>query len=138
MKCTGDKAQCLDSFAHLTSWQKRVYSILQRIPRGHVATYGELARALGVRSPRAVGQALKANPLAPMIPCHRVVGHGGSLVGYQGSISRQALERKRKLLEKEGVRFTPEGKVDPTCFVSFDKLSTKKPGSSFRALRTMR
>jgi O-6-methylguanine DNA methyltransferase len=79
---------------------ERVWAMTVRIPAGQVATYGSIARALGVRSPRAVGQALHRNPMVPAVPCHRVVGSDGSLTGYA-----LGMEKKRQLLRDEGVAF---------------------------------
>ena len=80
-------------------FQQAVLGELARIPFGAVATYGELARRIGrPRAARAVGGALNRNPIPILLPCHRVVGASGSLVGYAGG-----LDRKRLLLELEGV-----------------------------------
>lgn len=86
--------------SHVTDFQRRVWTHLQTIPYGHVTTYGEVAEALGLGADgaRAVGQAVGANPVAIIIPCHRVVGADGTLHGYSGG-----LERKAKLLRLEGV-----------------------------------
>lgn len=82
-----------------TPFQRRVWDQLARIPFGRTTTYGEIAAALGdPKCVRAVGSANGANPIAILIPCHRVIGKDGSLVGYAGG-----LERKRALLELEGV-----------------------------------
>lgn len=85
----------------LSSFQRRVYLALIEIPRGETITYGELARRIGCRSAQAVGQALKRNPFAPEVPCHRVVSADGSLGGYNGQREGAELERKRSLLEAE-------------------------------------
>jgi AraC family transcriptional regulator, regulatory protein of adaptative response / methylated-DNA-[protein]-cysteine methyltransferase len=80
-----------------TAFQQRVWKALQAIPRGQTRTYAELARELGKpTAARAVGTACGANPVAIVVPCHRVVGADGSLTGY-----RWGLERKRKLLAAE-------------------------------------
>jgi methylated-DNA-[protein]-cysteine S-methyltransferase len=80
------------------SFQTDVLRELARVPYGEVATYGELARRIGrPRAARAVGGALNRNPLPILLPCHRVVGAGGSLVGYAGG-----LDRKQTLLALEG------------------------------------
>ena len=79
-----------------TAFQQRVWQALREIPRGTVVTYGDMARALA-SSPRAVGGAVGRNPISIVIPCHRVVGSGGSLTGYAGGLGR-----KRFLLELEG------------------------------------
>ncbi len=81
-----------------TPFQRRVWETVLGIPYGATRTYGEVARLLGdERATRAVGLANGANPVAIVIPCHRVVGSDGSLVGYGGG-----LERKAALLELEG------------------------------------
>lgn len=87
-----------------TAFQQQVWRELAEIPYGSVTTYGALARELarkrgGTRvSAQAVGGAVGRNPLSIILPCHRVVGAGGALVGYGGG-----LERKRWLLRHEGV-----------------------------------
>lgn len=85
----------------ITEFQRRVYLALLDIPRGKTITYGELARRIGCRSAQAVGQALKRNPFAPEVPCHRVVASDGTLGGYNGEREGVELERKRALLEAE-------------------------------------
>lgn len=60
----------------VTEYQERVYSLLQQIPEGRISTYGALAKALS-SSPRAVGGALRNNPFAPEIPCHRCIASTG-------------------------------------------------------------
>ena len=81
-----------------TPFQERVWKKLLEIPRGQVRTYGWIAKRIGSpQAARAVGSALKKNPLAPAVPCHRVVGSDG-IGGYA-----QKSAKKRALLEKEGV-----------------------------------
>lgn len=87
----------------ITPFQKRVYLALLEVPSGATISYGELARRIGCRSAQAVGQALKRNPFAPDVPCHRVVAADGSLGGYNGRRDGEQLERKRHLLEKERI-----------------------------------
>ena len=71
------------------------------MPYGEVSTYGALARGIGKPgAARAVGGALNRNPVAIVVPCHRIVGASGSLVGYAGG-----LDRKRRLLDLERSRF---------------------------------
>ncbi|MCS7179519.1 MAG: methylated-DNA--[protein]-cysteine S-methyltransferase [Anaerolineae bacterium] len=83
-----------------TPFQRRVWEELGRIPYGQTVSYGELARRMGQPgAARAVGQAVGANPIPIIVPCHRVVGADGSLVGYGGG-----LEIKSALLRLEGVR----------------------------------
>ena len=80
-----------------TPFQLAVWHELRKIPYGATSTYGEIARAVGrPGAARAVGMANHDNPLAIVIPCHRVVGSDGSLTGYAGG-----LENKKKLLEIE-------------------------------------
>jgi methylated-DNA-[protein]-cysteine S-methyltransferase len=80
-----------------TPFQRRVWQELRRIPYGETTTYGELARRLGRPSAsRAVGLANGSNPIAVVVPCHRVIGADGSLTGYGGG-----LRRKRLLLDLE-------------------------------------
>ncbi|MBQ3204332.1 MAG: MGMT family protein [Alistipes sp.] len=85
----------------ITSFQRKVYLELLTIPAGTTISYGELARRIGCRSAQAVGQALRRNPFAPDVPCHRVVAADGSLGGYNGERDGEQLERKRQLLESE-------------------------------------
>ena len=95
----------------VTAFQRRVYDETSKIPQGKVITYGELARRIGCGSARAVGQALRVNPFAPEVPCHRVVAADGSLTGFYGHRDSAALARKRSLLEAEGVEFDTHGRV---------------------------
>lgn len=76
-----------------TPFQRTVWRELQNIPYGQTISYGELARRLGnPRAVRAVGLANGANPISIIIPCHRVIGSNGSLVGYGGGLPvKQAL-----------------------------------------------
>ena len=81
--------------------KNEVYNILLKIPAGKVSTYGDIAKALGYpKAARLVGQILHDNPNPVIVPCHRVIHSDGRLGGYAyGS------ERKRELLENEGIRF---------------------------------
>lgn len=80
-----------------TEFQRRVWAELTRIPYGTTISYGELARRIGQPSAvRAVGAANGRNPVAIIVPCHRVIGAGGALVGFGGG-----LDRKRILLALE-------------------------------------
>lgn len=81
-----------------TEFQRRVWNALLEITFGQTMSYGELATTLGdANASRAVGLANGRNPIAIIIPCHRVIGADGSLTGFGGGI-----ERKRFLLEMEG------------------------------------
>jgi len=84
--------------ALLADFNRRVLRELARVPYGDVVTYGELAaRAARPRAARAVGTVMHRNPLPIVLPCHRVIGANGKLVGYGGG-----LERKEALLRLEG------------------------------------
>lgn len=85
-------------YSRATPFQARVYAELLKIPYGESRTYKEIATAIGnPKASRAVGMANNRNPIAIIIPCHRVVGTNGSLVGYAGGLSR-----KEYLLNLEG------------------------------------
>ena len=82
-----------------TDFQKKVWNALQKIPYGETKTYGEIAAAVGnPKGARAVGMANNKNPIGIIIPCHRVVGANGKLVGYAGGMDKKEwllqLERK--------------------------------------------
>lgn len=86
-----------------TPFQEKVYAALRQVPRGKVTTYRDLGLAIGCASPRAIGQALRRNPYAPHVPCHRVVGSDGQIGGFMGATSGPALARKAMLLRREGI-----------------------------------
>jgi methylated-DNA-[protein]-cysteine S-methyltransferase len=80
-----------------SAFERRVWSALQEIPYGESTSYGELARRIGEPgAARAVGLANARNPIAVIVPCHRVIGANGSLTGYAGGLAR-----KRFLLDLE-------------------------------------
>lgn len=88
------------SFDRLTPTRARIFAAARQIPRGQVATYGELAARIG--SPgaaRAVGQAMAQNPFPLLVPCHRVVAAGAKSGGFSAF---GGLDTKRRLLEREG------------------------------------
>ncbi|MXZ10522.1 MAG: methylated-DNA--[protein]-cysteine S-methyltransferase [Gemmatimonadetes bacterium] len=88
-----------------TNFQKRVWKLLLEIPFGETRTYGDIARALGnAGASQAVGAANGKNPVAIVVPCHRVIGASGHLTGYAGG-----MEKKKFLLTHEGV-------IQPTLF----------------------
>ena len=86
-----------------TAWEQRVWAELGRIPYGETRTYGQIAtlacERTGARAARAVGRANHANPIVIAVPCHRVIGADGRLVGFGGG-----LEVKRSLLDLEAGR----------------------------------
>jgi methylated-DNA-[protein]-cysteine S-methyltransferase len=86
-----------------TTWfQERVYAKLREVPKGKVTTYGDLARVLGT-GPRAVGQAMRCNPYAPDVPCHRVVASDGGIGGFRGWLTGEPIDEKIALLQTEGL-----------------------------------
>jgi len=97
----------------ISPFAARVYAALKRIPRGRVITYAALARRVGCRSPRAIGQALRANPFAPKVPCHRVIASDLTPGGFVGKTSGTELRRKLRLLAAEGVEFAHGRIADP-------------------------
>ena len=83
-----------------TDFQRAVWAALRAIPAGETRTYGQLAAAIGSpKAVRAAGLASGQNPIAVIVPCHRVIGASGALTGYAGG-----LERKQWLLAHEGAR----------------------------------
>jgi methylated-DNA-[protein]-cysteine S-methyltransferase len=82
----------------------KVYSLCRKVPRGKVTTYKELAKALGTKAYRAVGQAMRHNPYAPVVPCHRVVASDGTIGGFGGKTKGPNIRKKIRMLEKEGVK----------------------------------
>ena len=85
----------------ITEFQRMVYLELLNVPCGETISYGELARRIGCRSAQAVGQALRRNPFAPDVPCHRVVAADGKIGGFGGEREGEKIERKKRLLEME-------------------------------------
>ena len=84
-----------------TRFQLKVWNYLKKIPRGKVKTYSEVAKSIGKPlAVRAVANAIGKNPLAPQIPCHRVIRSDGSLGGYSG---KGGIKTKKLLLKKEGI-----------------------------------
>jgi O-6-methylguanine DNA methyltransferase len=96
----------------MKSFSEKVWEKCREIPKGKVTTYKELAHAIGTKAYRAVGTALKKNPYAPGVPCHRVVASDGDICGYQGKHHNC---KKAQMLEKEGV------KVKDYHIVEFEK-----------------
>ncbi len=94
-----------------TSFRQEIYKLTRKIPKGNVATYGQLAKLSGhPKAARAIGIFMRTNPDAPNTPCHRVVASDGSLTGYSG---QGGIIQKREMLISEGVKFKGE-KVDLT------------------------
>jgi methylated-DNA-[protein]-cysteine S-methyltransferase len=111
--CLKSEISNLESTSSVSPFARRVYAALQKVPRGRVITYAALARRIGCRSPRAIGQALRANPFAPQVPCHRVIASDLSPGGFQGRTAGPALTKKLRLLATEGVTFKNNRLADP-------------------------
>jgi len=86
------------------SFRDKVYELTRQIPKGKVATYGQLAKLAGnPKAGRAVGVFMRVNQDAPHTPCHRVVASDGSLTGYS---SRGGISKKKEMLIAEGISFS--------------------------------
>eukprot|EP00793_Prasinoderma_coloniale_P006216 PRCOL_00004692-RA len=124
-----------------TTFERSVYTACLAIPRGSVCSYGAIADAIGAGCARSVGAALRRNPYAPIVPCHRVVASSGELGGFTGSWARggDALApsqlRKVQMLRGErvdvdvasgGARAT----VPPDAFASADALTERMPAAA--------
>jgi len=102
---------------------ERIYAEVKKIPHGRVATYGQIAAMSGnPRASRAVGWALHSNPEPEQIPCHRVVNRAGET---SGSFAFGGADAQRRLLEAEGVEFSPDGRIDLRVY-------GYRPGEEFR------
>lgn len=86
-----------------SAFTQKIYELARRIPKGKVATYGQLAALAGKPgAARAVGTAMRTNPDIPKTPCHRVVAADGALTGYSAGVG---IPTKKKMLQTEGVLF---------------------------------
>jgi methylated-DNA-[protein]-cysteine S-methyltransferase len=88
------------------SFNEKVWALCAQVPAGRVTTYGEIARKLGTKAYRAVGNALNKNPYAPAVPCHRVIGSNGALTGFAGG-----LKKKQAMLLAEGIEVAADGRA---------------------------
>jgi len=99
-----------------TRFESRVYDALCRVPVGKVVTYKTLGLEVGCSSAQAIGNAMRRNPFAPEVPCHRVIPATFKLGGFQGEVTGASIEKKRQLLKEEGVIFDDQGNlIDPVC-----------------------
>ncbi|MCM8535525.1 MAG: MGMT family protein [Lentisphaeraceae bacterium] len=89
----------------VTDFQAKVYEALKLIPEGRVTTYKLLGKFIDCKSSQAIGQALKKNPFAPDVPCHRVIKTDLSIGGFYGEVTGEKITDKLKILSKEGVIF---------------------------------
>ncbi|GAA5953700.1 hypothetical protein JCM3765_006941 [Sporobolomyces pararoseus] len=118
----------------VTAFQWRLYDLLLQVPPGKVSTYGQLSSILS-SSPRAVGSALRNNPFAPFVPCHRIIATNGYIGGFSGEWNKPQksttvireksakveqgpkVSKKLELLKSEGVKFDEKGMLkDKTCW----------------------
>lgn len=97
-----------------TPFQERVYAAVRQVPHGKVTTYKLVGSHIGCRCCQAVGQALRRNPYAPDVPCHRVIASDRSLGGFAGQRAGSEVARKRHMLETEGIAFDTDGRVAAT------------------------
>ncbi len=114
----------------ITEFQRRVYAAARRIPRGKVTTYRRLAEAIGCGSSRAVGQALRGNPFAPEVPCHRVIRSDLTIGGFSGKLKGPEIDKKRALLRQEGVLFDGDHLSNPNDMYTFVHLTHLEASSS--------
>jgi len=94
------------------NFNERCYSILQKVPKGSVTTYKEIARALRSKAYRAVGNAMNKNPYAPEVPCHRVINSNG----FIGQFAK-GTEAKIRMLKSEGIIIDKNGFIDLTKYL---------------------
>lgn len=101
--------------AGITAFQRRVYHALLQVPKGRVTTYSGLGEYIGCKSARAIGTAMRRNPFAPEVPCHRVIAAGGHIGGFHGHRYGEWIKRKQVMLKEEGVDFDEKGRLaDPS------------------------
>ncbi|MCJ7455199.1 MGMT family protein [Candidatus Bathyarchaeota archaeon] len=101
------------------NFEEKVWKLMERIPKGRVTTYGQIARQLNTKAYRAVGNACRKNPYAPRVPCHRVVRSDGTIGGFGGKTSGKTVKEKTRLLRRENVEIR-NGKI-----VNFKKILFK-------------
>ncbi|MEK6840792.1 MAG: MGMT family protein [Nanoarchaeota archaeon] len=89
-----------------SSFNKKCYEVLKKVPRGKVVTYKEIARVLRSRAYRAVGSAMNKNPYSPRVPCHRVVCSNGEVGGFASGTRKKIF-----MLRREGIKIV-NGKID--------------------------
>jgi methylated-DNA-[protein]-cysteine S-methyltransferase len=97
-------------------FEEQVWDLMKLIPKGRVTTYKIIAEMLNTKAYRAVGNACRRNPNAPIIPCHRVVKSDGKIGGFGGKTSGSNITQKIRLLEEEGI------KVENSQIVNFKKV----------------
>jgi len=115
-----DITQLIATSADLTPYRKKVLLLLTQVPPSRYTTYAAMSTFLK-SSPRAVGNAMRNNPFAPAVPCHRVLAANGGIGGFGGDWGAEGRHAKEKirLLREEGVRFDGKGKVVGRPFTEF-------------------
>lgn len=103
----------------MADFNERCYSMLRKVPSGNVTTYKEIAKVLNTKAYRAVGNAMRNNPYAPEVPCHRVVKSDGTIGGFKGGTSGLTVKEKISMLRKEGIAVKQNNVLD------FDKVLFK-------------
>eukprot|EP00339_Tiarina_fusa_P029351 CAMPEP_0117026380 /NCGR_PEP_ID=MMETSP0472-20121206/19404_1 /TAXON_ID=693140 ORGANISM="Tiarina fusus, Strain LIS" /NCGR_SAMPLE_ID=MMETSP0472 /ASSEMBLY_ACC=CAM_ASM_000603 /LENGTH=136 /DNA_ID=CAMNT_0004733379 /DNA_START=101 /DNA_END=511 /DNA_ORIENTATION=- len=93
----------------ITPFRAKVFDALLEVPAGKVTTYKLLAERIDCKSSQAIGQALRHNPFAPEVPCHRVVKSDLTIGGFGGFVKGATIDKKIRLLDDEGVRFVGSG-----------------------------
>lgn len=112
----------------LTAFRKEVLTLLTYVPKGHYTTYGAMSDHISSTThktcARAIGNAMRNNPYAPQVPCHRVLAGDGRIGGFGGDWGEQGkhADKKVKLLAEEGVKFDSNGKVKGPVFRAFGTL----------------
>jgi methylated-DNA-[protein]-cysteine S-methyltransferase len=96
--------------SHMPKYSRRVLGFLTQVPLGYVTTYGALAKAAGGGA-RAVGNVMASNPLAPLIPCHRVVRSNYTIGGYGGEVVGPGISMKLTLLQRENRGYKEPTKI---------------------------
>lgn len=103
----------------MKTFNQKVYALCKKIPKGKVSTYKEIAHAMNTKGYQAVGNALRNNPYAPVVPCHRVVKTDGTIGGFAGQTKGKKIKEKTSLLEKEGI------KIKSNRILDFNKVFFK-------------
>jgi len=112
--------------SNLTTFRKQTLTVLCQVPRGRYSTYQAMSDHITATShktcARAIGNAMRNNPFAPEVPCHRILAADGSLGGFNGHWGEagQFAGEKRRLLAEEGVKFDSKGKVKGPVFRGFE------------------
>eukprot|EP00884_Botryococcus_braunii_P007123 jgi/Botrbrau1/16411/Bobra.0142s0011.1 len=106
-----------------TPFEEKLYQVCKLVPKGKVTTYGAIAKVLNT-APRAVGQALRRNPFAPIVPCHRVISASCELGGFKGTWGETPeCASKKDILASEGVKFKGSRLETKSALLAADDLA---------------